>query len=117
MSEATRGRDWLLYVTDMLAFAEKVQTYTRDLDQAAFVADQRTFDATLRNLELIDEAAAHVPDTVRADHPEIPWRLVIATRNRLIHAYLGLDNDTLWSIVQDDIPALITALHALTKER
>jgi uncharacterized protein with HEPN domain len=43
----------------------------------------------------------------------VPWRQVIATRNRLIHGYLGIDNDTLWSIVRDDIPALLPALRKL----
>lgn len=80
------------------------------MDQAGFVVDERTYDATLRNLEMIGEAASRVPETVRVAHSDIPWRLIIATRNRLIHAYLGIDNDTVWSIVQDDIPELLTAL-------
>jgi uncharacterized protein with HEPN domain len=75
-----------------------------------------TYDATLRNLELIGEAATHIPDEVRTTNPDIPWRLVIATRNRLIHAYLGIDDDTIWSIIQDDIPALISALEAFKKK-
>jgi uncharacterized protein with HEPN domain len=64
----------------------------------------------VRNLELIGEAATHVPDAIRASHPNVPWRLVVATRNRLIHGYLGIDNDTLWSIVVSDVPALLPRL-------
>ena len=72
--------------------------------------------------ELIGEAATHVPDAVREANTDIPWRLIIATRNRLIHGYLGIDNDTLWSIIQTDIPALLPKLRALrdaarTKQR
>ncbi|WP_293688772.1 DUF86 domain-containing protein, partial [Thiolapillus sp.] len=48
--------------------------------------------------------------------PEVPWRLIIATRNRLIHAYLGIDDDTIWSIIQDDIPELLSALENLRDE-
>jgi len=55
-----------------------------------------------------------VPDAVRAAHPEVPWRLIIATRNRLIHSYLGIDNDTLWSIVDANVPALLVNLRGLT---
>ncbi len=114
MSNGVRGeREWRFYVDDMIVFAEKVLSYTNGLDQSSFVADGLTYDATLRNLELIGEAATHIPDAVRAAHPDIPWRLIIATRNRLIHAYLGIDDDTLWSIVQDDIPAFLTALQKL----
>jgi uncharacterized protein with HEPN domain len=110
------GREWRFYVDDMIAFAQKVQAYTAGLTQAGFVADPRTYDATLRNLELIGEAATHVPDEVRASHPEIPWRLIVATRNRLIHAYLGIDDDTLWSIIQDDIPVLVAGLRKLKRD-
>ncbi|MFP4453607.1 MAG: DUF86 domain-containing protein [Desulfobacterales bacterium] len=63
-----------------------------------------TYDATLRNLELIGEAATHIPEDVRAAHPEIPWRMIIATRNQLIHGYLGIDNHTFWSRIQDNVP-------------
>lgn len=104
MSESTR--EWRFYVDDMIAFADAVIAYTDGLDQEAFVASRLNYDATLRNLELIGEAAGHIPEAVRALATEIPWRQVVATRNRLIHGYLGIDNDTLWSIIQDDIPPL-----------
>lgn len=106
------GREWRFYIADMRQFAGKVRSYTDGLQQSGFVADTMTYDATLRNLELISEAATHVPSEVRANHPEVPWRLIIATRNRLMHAYLGIDNDTIWSIIQTDIPALVEALSA-----
>jgi uncharacterized protein with HEPN domain len=79
------------------------------MSQTGFIENNITFDATLRNLELIGEAATHIPKEIQSAHPEIPWRLIIATRNRLIHAYLGIDDDTIWSIIQDDIPALLYA--------
>lgn len=106
-------RAWRFYIDDMRRFAADVLDYTRDLDQAGFLASSLNYDATLRKLELIGEAATHIPDDVRQAHPEIPWRLTVATRNRLIHAYLGIDDDTIWSIIQDDIPGLLQALDAL----
>ena len=112
MSEPV-GREWRFYIDDMIAFAEKVVAYTNGLDQQAFVASGLVYDATLRNLELIGEAATHVPDDVRVAHPQVPWRLVVATRNRLIHGYLGIDNDTLWSIVVSDVPALLPTLRTV----
>ena len=114
MSDPTR-REWRFYIDDMISFAEKVITYTDGLDQERFVASGLNYDATVRNLELIGEAATHVPDAVRVAHPQVPWRLVIATRNRLIHGYLGIDNDTLWSIVISDVPALLACLRDLKR--
>ncbi|MFP4278150.1 MAG: DUF86 domain-containing protein [Wenzhouxiangella sp.] len=116
MSEPNAPKSqWRFYIDDMLGFASKVQNYTHGLTQEEFVADTRTVDATLRNLELIGEAANRIPKTIQAANPEVPWRLIIATRNRLIHAYLGIDQDTVWSIIQDDIPELIKSLEKIHK--
>lgn len=106
-------REWRLYVDDMISSGEKVLAYTAGMNQDTFVANTLVFDATVRNLELIGEAATHVPDDVRQAHPQVPWRMIIATRNRLIHAYLGIDNDTLWSIVITDVPALLPMLRVV----
>ena len=103
-------REWRLYIEDMIGFAEKCLAYTGGMDQQQFIDSGITYDATLRNLELIGEAATRIPDGIRHAHSDIPWRMIIATRNRLIHAYLGIDDDTIWSIIQDDIPALIPKL-------
>lgn len=92
-------REWHFYLDDMLGFAEKVLCYTEGFDQQSFVVSGLNYDATVRNLELIGEAATHIPESIRLKTPEIPWRMIIATRNRLIHGYLGIDNDTLWSII------------------
>lgn len=109
-------REWRFYLDDMIGFAEKVIAYTDGLDQERFVDSGLNYDATIRNLELIGEAATNIPDEVRQSYPQIPWRMVIATRNKLIHGYLGIDNDTLWSIIQDDVPVLLKELQTLKAE-
>jgi uncharacterized protein with HEPN domain len=109
-------REWRFYLNDMMDCAEKVLAYTEGLDQVDFVASGLNYDATLRNLELIGEAATHIPDEICASHQEIPWRMIIATRNRLIHGYLGIDNDIIWDIIQNSIPELLTSLKQLLTE-
>jgi uncharacterized protein with HEPN domain len=106
-------REWRFYLDDMIGFAEKTITYTNGLDLDGFVSSGLNYDATLRNLELIGEAAMNIPDKIRQKYPQIPWRMVVATRNRLIHGYLGIDNNTLWSIIQDDVPALLEHLRQM----
>ncbi len=83
-------RDWAVYLDDMIGCSEKVMAYTAGLNQDAFLADNLIYDATLRNLELIGEAATHIPEAVRTANPQIPWRLIVATRNRLVHGYATL---------------------------
>ena len=108
-------REWHFYLEDMIRFVEKVLTYTSGLDQARFVSSALVYDASLRNLELVGEAATHIPENVRIASPVIPWRMIIATRNRLILGYLGIDDDTLWSIITDEVPELLSSLKKLVK--
>ena len=108
-------REWHFYLKDMIRFAENVMTYTSGMDQGTFVSSALSYDATLRNLELVGEAATHIPDDVRKESPFISWRMIIATRNRLIHGYLGIDDDTLWSIITDEVPELLSGLEKLVE--
>jgi uncharacterized protein with HEPN domain len=109
----TPEREWRFFIDDMLEAGAKVVVYTDGVDQAAVVARGLNYDATVRNLEIMGEAATHVPDAVRDGYPEIPWRQIVAMRNRLIHGYLGIDDDTLWSIIEDDVPVLLVSLAQL----
>jgi uncharacterized protein with HEPN domain len=117
MSDAAPAREWRFYIEDMVVFCDKVLLYTQALDRVSFAADAMRYDATPRNLELIGEAATHVPTEIRAAAPDVPWRMVIAVRNRLIHGYLGIDDDTLWSIVRDDLAPLREGLTKLLATR
>ncbi len=99
MSETT-PREWRFYINDMIKFAENVISYTHGFNQQRFENSGITYDATIRNLELIGEAATQIPQHIREAYPAIMWRMIIATRNQLIHGYLSIDNDTLWNIIQ-----------------
>ena len=107
------SRNWRLYIGDMIEFSEAVLSYTAGMDQTGFVADRRTYYATLHSLQLVGEAATHVPAEVRDTHSEVRWREIMGTRNRIVHAYLGIDDDVVWDIVRTDIPKLLAQLRDL----
>ena len=106
-------REWIFYIQDMLEFGENVLSMTDGLDKDAFVGDMRTHAATLRYIELIGEAATHLPSSVRESRSDIPWRAIIGARNRLAHGYLHIDDGVIWSIVQDAIPDLLPKLRQI----
>ena len=90
------SRDWRLYWRDILSFCERVDRYTSGMDLATFEADDRTYDAVLRNLELIGEAAKQLPPEARGLAPQIEWRKIAGMRDMLAHAYFGIDRE--WSL-------------------
>jgi uncharacterized protein with HEPN domain len=91
---------------EMLTAIAKIERYIAGLDQAAFVADDKTADAVVRNLEIIGEAAARLPAELLAEAPAVPWRRVVGLRNRIVHEYFGVDLEIVWNILTTSIPAL-----------
>ena len=104
------SRDWRIYLDDIVHACEKVHRFTAGISQATFQADERTFDAVVRNLEVIGEAAKHVPEHVRQQMPEIEWRKVAGLRDVLSHAYFGIDADVLWDIISNKLKSLEDAI-------
>ncbi len=79
----------------------------------AFIADEKTVDAVIRNFEIIGEAARQMPNDFTTEHPEIPWRDLADFRNVLIHEYFGVDLRTLWQIFEMNLGELKTKLDAV----
>lgn len=100
------SRDWRLYLDDIAECARRVLEYTRGLTLEQFVGDTRTYDAVLRNLEIIGEAAKRLPPEVCVRYSEVPWSEVARFRDRLAHGYHALDDAVVWRIVQEDMPGL-----------
>lgn len=111
------SRDWRMYAEDMRKFCDRIQSYSNELAREDF--DQRglAYDAIVRNIELLGEAARHVPREVCARAPAIEWPKVIALRNILIHGYFGIDDDILWDIVKNRVMPLRMALDVLLTEK
>lgn len=79
----------------------------------AFLQDVKTQDAVLRNLEVIGEASKNLSPQLKQAHPEIPWRSMAATRDRLIHHYFGVNFDIIWQIVTAELPKVLAQLAEL----
>lgn len=91
--------------------------YTQGMTFEDFLTDERTFDAVMRNLQIIGEAAKNVPPEVRSRYLEIEWRKISGLRDVLAHAYFSLENETLWDIVQNKVPPLLIQVqHIIERE-
>ena len=99
-------RDWKFLFEDILECTVKIDEYLNDLDYTDFVKNSMLIDAIVRNIEIIGEASARVPDTVQNKFSDIPWKQLRGIRNRIIHEYFGVDLNIIWHIVKNDIPLL-----------
>ncbi len=96
-----------LYLEHIRECIELIEAYMKDMpDLKTFLADRKTQDAVLRNLQVMAESTQRLSAELKAERPDVAWSSIAGLRNILVHAYLGVNLTTIWRIVQSDIPAL-----------
>lgn len=104
------SRDEMMYLQDIADSCNKVLRFTEGLTLSQLTGDEKTYDAVVRNLEIIGEAAKHISSDLRKRLPDLEWPKIAGMRDMLAHAYFGIDNDILWDVVQNKIPELARAI-------
>jgi len=103
----------LAYVLDILDAARLILEFMQGIERKAFEDDIMRQDAVIRRFEIIGEASRRISPAFKEQHSEIPWRVMVGMRNRLIHEYDAVDLDLVWEVVWDDLPPLIAQLERL----
>jgi uncharacterized protein with HEPN domain len=97
----------------MLGAIARIRQYVAGTRRAGFLRNALLQDAVIRNIEIVGEAAGRVSAECTAANPGIPWREIVGMRHRLIHGYLEVNLNTVWEVVERDLPALEASLRAL----
>lgn len=106
-------RDYNVYLEDMLDAARKIRAFTSGMSLDDLPRDAKTFDAVIRNLEVIGEAVKQLPEAVRGRAPEVDWRKIAGLRDVLIHEYFGINADIVKDVVAHKLPGLEAAVQRL----
>lgn len=106
-------RDVRLFLHDRLEAIEKIERYTAGLGFEEFEANDMVVDAVVRNLEIIGEAAKHIPQDLRNRYGEVDWRRVVGFRNIVIHEYFDVDLEIVWTIATSQLPKLKEILQTM----
>jgi uncharacterized protein with HEPN domain len=104
----------LVYVGHMLDMAKKAIDKTTGMTREAYDRDDNLRLALTHLVQVIGEAACNVSRSFCDAHPEVPWTDIIGMRHKVVHDYLGVDEDIVWQVVTDDLPKLLAALEPLT---
>jgi uncharacterized protein with HEPN domain len=103
----------LVYVGHMLDMARKAVEKTTGLSRDTYDEDENLRLALTHLVQVIGEAGRRVSSEFTVEHPEIPWAEIVGMRHKVVHDYLGVDEDIVWEVVTDDLPKLVTALERL----
>jgi uncharacterized protein with HEPN domain len=104
------------YLEHMLEAIERIRRYVGRKRRVGFLGSPLLQDAVIRNIEIVGEAAGRVSPEFAARNPGIQWREIVGMRHRLIHGYLRVNLETVWEVVDRDLPALERGLRALLEQ-
>jgi uncharacterized protein with HEPN domain len=106
-------RNWRDRIRDILTAIAEIQAFTRGMDYETFKSDDKSIRAVEMNFIIIGEAATQIPEEIEEEYSSIPWGLMRAMRNRIVHIYFQVDEKLMWDTVQNDLPPLIPELEKL----
>lgn len=107
------------YLNHILEAIERIDRYTEDVDEVAFLQDEMTQDAVIRNFEVIGEASHNIDDhypEFSAKHPELPLAFAYQMRNAVAHGYFKVDLEIVWKTIHKDLPRLYEQVQGVTKD-
>ena len=90
-----------------------IEVYTVRISKEDFLKSEQIQDAVMRRLEIIGEASKKIPATIKAQHPDIPWREMAGMRDILVHEYFGVDLELTWTTVKGSLPDLKQQLSSI----
>jgi len=109
-------RDARLYLEDIRTAIEKIEAYTKGLSFKEFAKNLLVIDAVVRNFGIIGEAANNIPAEIKEKYAAVPWGEAMGMRNKVVHEYWGIDEETLWKTIREDLPALKKHIEAIERE-
>ncbi len=95
-----------LYLTDIIHGIDKIQQYTSGMTYDDLLADDKTFDAVIHNLQIIGEATKQIPKAIRQKYTQIEWHKIAGLRNIIAHAYFNVNPKIVWNILTTKLKPL-----------
>jgi uncharacterized protein with HEPN domain len=106
-------KDDKLYLIHISECIERIESYIGRMDKEEFMSSALVQDAVLRNLQTLAESTQRLSEEMKGSRPEIDWFKIAGFRNVLVHDYLGVDVETIWNIVERELPVLKDAVRAM----
>jgi len=94
------------FLQDILDTIADLETFTANVEFEAFRANREKVLAVVKSIEILGEAVKKIPDDIRTQYPEIPWKAIAGMRDMLVHEYWGIDANVVWATVQEGLPPL-----------
>ena len=92
------------FIEDIIDTINKSLKFVENISYDEFTRDDKTLFAVIRAIEIIGEAVKNIPEDIRRDYPEIPWKGMAGMRDKVIHDYFGVDSKVVWDTIKNRFP-------------
>ena len=96
----------LVFIEHILESIKNIENFSQGISKNEFIKDKLRQNAIIRSIEIIGEAVKNLPSNFTKKYSNIPWKGIAGMRDKITHNYFGLDLDTIWDIIKEDIPKL-----------
>ena len=110
------SREYSDYIEDILDAMDKATSFIEGMSYDEFKSDDKSIFAVIRAIEIIGEATKHIPDDARQKYSEIPWKDMAGMRDVLIHDYIGVDVETVWLTVNNNLRQIRPLIEIMSKD-
>ncbi|KKU13167.1 MAG: hypothetical protein UX17_C0025G0004 [Parcubacteria group bacterium GW2011_GWC2_45_7] len=105
-----------LFIADIFESIELIEKHINGLTYNEFLKDITAQDAVIRRFEIIGEATKNVPDYIKQEHMQIPWKQMAGMRDMLTHEYFGIVTKRIWDTIKKDLPKLKKQIEKILEE-
>lgn len=109
-------REPLIFLLDIMESIEKIENYTNGLNEDDFSTNGQAQDAVIRRIEIIGEATKNLPNDLRKEYADVPWKEIAGMRDIITHEYFGINIKRVWNIIKEDLPPFKEQIAKIIKE-
>src|SRR3989344_5518164 len=109
-------KDPLVFIKHIRDSIDEIESFTKNVSKEKFMKEKLIQNAVIRSIEVIGEAVKNLPISFRSKYAEIPWNKIAGMRDKITHHYFGVDLETVWKVIKDDLPELKRNIQMILKE-
>ena len=105
-----------IFIEHILESISLIESFSKGLKKSDFLKNKLKQNAIIRQIEIMGEAVKNIPEPFKVKYPSVEWKKIAGVRDKLIHHYFGVDIDTVWDILEHDLPNLKKDIEKILKD-
>ena len=106
----------LAFIEHILDSINAIEKFSKDMNKKELISNRLKQSAIIREIEIIGEAVRNISKNLKNKHPEIEWKEIVGTRDKMIHHYFGVDLNIIWNIIKNNLPDLKNKILKIKKD-